>query len=118
MARWYTLLAVALVFNAVANVLMKAGMRTAPEGAGATAMLRHYLTSWPVLVGLLLFALNVLAYTQALTRIPLSVAYPLMTSLGFLIVVSASAVFFEETITWVQGIGFALIVAGVVLVAR
>lgn len=118
MSRWYMLLAVALVFNAVANVLMKAGMRTAPQGDGAAAMLRHYLTSWPVLVGLLLFALNVLAYTQALTRIPLSVAYPLMTSLGFLIVVSASAYFFEEAITWVQGIGFVLIVAGVILVAR
>jgi len=118
MARWYTLLAVALVFNAVANVLMKAGMRTAPAGGGAAAMIRHYLTCWPVLVGLALFALNVLAYTQALTRIPLSVAYPLMTSLGFLIVVSASAYFFDETITWYQGIGFALILAGVILVAR
>jgi multidrug transporter EmrE-like cation transporter len=118
MARWYGLLAVALVFNAVANILMKAGMRNAPEGLGAVGMIKHYLTSWPVIVGLLLFALNVIAYTQALTKLPLSVAYPIMTSLGFLIVVSASAYFFKETITWVQGVGFALIVVGVICVAR
>jgi multidrug transporter EmrE-like cation transporter len=118
MIRWYALLATALVFNAVANVMMKAGMLRAPESASAGEMLRHYLTSWPVMVGLVLFALNVLAYTQALTKIPLSIAYPIMTSLGFLIVVSASAYFFKETITWVQGIGFALIIAGVICVAR
>ena len=118
MVRWYALLGVALVFNAVANILMKAGMRDAPEGLALGAMIKHYLTSWPVIVGLLLFAINVIAYTQALTKIPLSIAYPIMTSLGFLIVVSASAYFFKETITWIQGVGFALIVVGVICVAK
>jgi multidrug transporter EmrE-like cation transporter len=118
MTRYYALLGIALTFNAVANILMKAGMRGAPEGAGTTEMIKHYLTSWPVIVGLALFALNIVAYTQALTKIPLSIAYPIMTSLGFLIVVSASAYFFKETITWVQGIGFALIIGGVICVAR
>ena len=118
MTRYYALLGIALTFNAVANILMKAGMRNAPEGLGATGMIKHYLTSWPVIVGLALFALNIVAYTQALTKIPLSIAYPIMTSLGFLIVVSASAYFFKETITWVQGIGFALIIGGVICVAR
>jgi multidrug transporter EmrE-like cation transporter len=117
MARWYALLGVALVFNAVANILMKAGMRSAPEGLEVGAMLKHYLTSWQVMLGLLLFAINVIAYTQALREISLSVAYPIMTSLGFLIVVSASAYFFKETITWIQGVGFALIVVGVICVA-
>ena len=121
MTRYYALLGIALAFNAVASILMKAGMRDAPAalaGAGPTELIKHYVTSWPVIVGLVLFALNIVAYTQALTKIPLSIAYPIMTSLGFLIVVSASAYFFKETITWVQGIGFALIVGGVICVAR
>ena len=118
MIKWYGLLAVALVFNAVANILMKAGMRTAPEGAGAGAMIRHYATSWPVIVGLVLFALNVVAYTQALTKIPLSIAYPIMTSLGFLIVVAASVYFFSETVKAVQVVGLVLIIAWVICVAR
>ena len=62
MARWYALLGVALVFNAVANILMKAGMRTAPEGLAVGSMVKHYLTSWQVMVGLLLFAINVILF--------------------------------------------------------
>ncbi len=118
MTRYYLFLGVACVFNAVANTLMKAGMRNAPQSTEPMVMLKHYLTSWPVLVGIVLFGLNVLAYTQSLTKIPLSIAYPIMTSLGFLIILSASAYFFKETITWVQGVGYALIIAGVICVTR
>lgn len=115
---WYGLLAVAVIFNGVANVLMKAGMRDAPEISGAGGIIRHYLTSWPVMVGLILFALNVVAYTQALTKIPLSVAYPIMVSLTGVIVISGSMMLFKEEIGWFQWLGFALILGGVVCVTR
>jgi len=118
MAKYYTFLTIALVFNAVANVLMKAGMRDAPALLTPAAQIKHYLTSWPVMVGVCLFGVNIIAYTQALVKIPLSIAYPIMTSLGFLIVVSASAYFFKETISTIQMIGFALIIGGVILVTR
>ncbi len=118
MTRWIVFLAVAVVFNGVANVLMKLGMKDAPQVAGASGLIRHYLHSWPVMLGLFLFALNVLAYTQALTKIPLSVAYPIMVSLTGVIVIASSAVLFKEEITLVQWVGFALIVGGVICVAR
>lgn len=118
MMRGYILLGVAVLFNGVANVLMKKGMTDTPDGGGATAMIKHYLTSWPVIVGLFLFAVNVIAYTQALARVPLSVAYPVMVSLTGLIVISGSMVLFKETIGWIQWVGFALIIAGVICVAR
>jgi len=118
MYRWYALLAIAIVFNGVANVLMKAGMQNAPETASAGTMIKHYLHSWPVIVGLVLFALNVLAYTQALSKIPLSVAYPIMVSLTGLIVISSSLVFFKEEIGYVQWIGFVLIIGGVICIAK
>jgi multidrug transporter EmrE-like cation transporter len=116
MIRYYILLGVACVLNAVANTLMKAGMRNAPQGAGVEVMIKHYLTSWPVIVGIVLFGLNILAYTQALTKIPLSIAYPIMTSLGIVIVVSASFLFLKESITWIQMAGFVLIIGGLVCV--
>ena len=115
---WYGLLAVAIVFNGVANVLMKAGMRHTPEFTGAGALVKHYLNSWPVILGLVLFALNVVAYTQALSKIPLSVAYPVMVSLTGVIVISGSMVLFNEEIGWFQWIGFALIIGGVICVTR
>jgi len=118
MTRGFVLLAVAILFNGIANVMMKKGMAGAVEGASAPDMIRHYLTSWPLLVGLALFALNVVAYTQALARLPLSVAYPIMVALTGLIVISSSMILFKEHISWTQWTGFALIVCGVILVAR
>ena len=118
MWRGYLLLAVAIVFNGVANVLMKAGMRDVPPGLGVSGMIKHYATSWPIVVGLVLFALNVIAYTQALSKLPLSVAYPIMVSTTGLIVIFGSMFWFKESIGSLQLVGFALIVAGVICVAR
>jgi multidrug transporter EmrE-like cation transporter len=118
MIRWYILLAVAVLFNGIANVLMKIGMKNAPESTGAVSAIQHYLHSWPVMLGLVLFALNVIAYTQALTKIPLSIAYPIMVSLTGVIVISGSMAFFKEDISGIQWLGFALILTGVVCVAK
>ncbi len=118
MTRFYLILTIAIVFNGAANILMKAGMRQDPAVSGLTGMIRHYLTSWPVMIGLFLFALNVVAYTQALTKLPLSVAYPIMVSMSGLIVVTGSMLIFKESISWIQWVGFALILAGIVCVTR
>ncbi|MBN2715190.1 MAG: EamA family transporter [Deltaproteobacteria bacterium] len=118
MARGFILLAIAVIFNGVANVLMKKGMTGTESHTGVSEAIRHYLTSWPILVGLALFGLNVIAYTQSLSRIPLSVAYPIMVSLTGLIVIGGSLVLFKETINNYQWIGFALIIGGVILVAK
>jgi multidrug transporter EmrE-like cation transporter len=111
-------LTVAIVFNGVANILMKKGMSEEQTGADAVSIIKHYLTSWPIILGLGLFALNVIAYTQALARIPLSVAYPVMVSLTGLIVITGSILMFKESINWLQWIGFALIIGGVILVRK
>ncbi len=118
MIRWYGLLVLAAISNAAANALMKAGMQHPPEDFGFISMAKHYLTSWPIIVGVVLFGLNVLAYTQALAKLSLSVAYPIMVSLTGLVVISFSIFFFKETISWIQWIGFALIIGGVACVAK
>ena len=108
----------ALVANATANILIKAGMRRVElTGAGAAAAIRQILTNGSVLAGITLFGLNVLAYAYALNKIPLSQAYPIMTSVGFLIVISFSIVFFGEALDLRQVLGLLLIVTGVVLIA-
>ena len=32
---------------------MKLGMKTPPAAAGALGMIKHYLTSWPLVVGMI-----------------------------------------------------------------
>jgi len=58
------------------------------------------------------------AYGYVLSKMNLSIAYPLMTSIGFLIVTLVSWVFLKETITLIQIGGFILILLGVWMVAK
>jgi uncharacterized membrane protein len=50
----------------------------------------------------------------AMTKFPLSYAYPFM-SLSFVFVVGLSAVFFQDSITLPKAVGIILIIAGLVI---
>lgn len=112
------LLFFAIIGNAAANILIKSGANK----IGAMDNLGHFalkaITSPAIIAGCLLFAVVLAAYSAVLTKVPLSIAYPLMTSLGFLIVVSASVTLFRETIYPGQIFGMVLILIGLWLVAR
>jgi spermidine export protein MdtJ len=108
----------ALLANAAANVLIRWGMKDQALDPGRPAqMLQGILMNGRVLAGIVLFALNVLAYAFALSRIRLSVAYPVMTSLGLVIVMVLSCALMGERITSLQLVGTGLILVGVLLVA-
>ena len=68
--------------------------------------------------GIFSFGLALVAYNMVLTRLNLSVAYPIMVSMGLIIVVLVSYFVLSESITWIQVVGFVLIIAGVWMVAR
>ena len=76
------------------------------------------ITNYHLLAGLSLFALNVVFYVVALTRLNLSVAYPIMMAGGVVIVVSVSILFLQETVSARQMAGLALLILGIVLVAE
>jgi multidrug transporter EmrE-like cation transporter len=114
----YLLLGIALTFNAAANVLIKAGLRSAalvPAGAGPV---ERFLLNGYLWGGISCFGIALGFYSWTLMKMPLSLAYPLMTTLGFAIVLGASAVLFGERLNGVQYAGLALIVAGVWLASR
>jgi len=117
MLRGFVFLSVAILFNGVANVLMKKGMVGSSDSVGLMGMIKHYFTSWPLVLGLSLFAINIVAYTQALSKIPLAVAYPIMVSMSGVLVVLGSVWLFKESIGWMQYLGFFLIIAGVIFVS-
>jgi multidrug transporter EmrE-like cation transporter len=104
--------------HVLALMLIRAGMRDRPvDPADPLGALRQILLNPLVAGGIALFAVNVVSYAYVLSRVPVSLAYPIMTGTGFLIVVSASALWLGESLDLVQGLGLLLIVAGVVVVA-
>lgn len=115
-------LAIALVLNAAANVMMKVGAKTATPlatEASLWAKACNFLNAATV-VAIMLFAANVIAYRKALDSLNISVAYPVMVSLGLVLVTFAAVTLpiLSERITAWQIVGMALIAAGVWLVAR
>ena len=114
----YVVLSLAIILNALANILMKVAMLKQEKTTDIVTMVIQSLTNPVLFLGLLSFALALVAYCFVLAKINLSIAYPLMTSLGFLIVILASWLFLGENITKIQIVGFACIIAGVWMVAR
>ena len=121
--RYGIALVAALMLNAAANLMMKFGVkRFGPSGVsleqGLTAAGGTILSNWVLILGLVLFASNVVLYTYALSGIRISVAYPIMVSGGFAIIAVVAWRWLGETLTAGQWLGIAMILVGVFLVAR
>jgi len=115
----YIIFVIAIVLNAVANILMKVGALKPGGGTHRIGdVILNMLLNPVIIAGVVCFALGLAAYNYVLIKTDLSVAYPIMTSLGFVIVVLVSWLFLKETITMIQLTGLSLIIAGVWMVAR
>lgn len=112
----YIFLALAFCFNAAANILLKvAAMRGFSfasffHGQWGSA---HFIAAGAVA----LFGANLICYLIALEQLPLSVAYPVMIGMTFLITIGV-AVTLGEHITSLRLAGCLLIIAGLVLATR
>ncbi|MGB2755663.1 MAG: hypothetical protein WBD75_12520 [Phycisphaerae bacterium] len=118
----WTFLVLALVLNAAANILMKVGSKTSvvlTDQATSAQRLFNFLNA-ATIAGIVLFGANVLFYRKALDGMNISIAYPIMVSVGLILVTLAAAfmpILSERIRAW-QIVGMALIAAGVWLVAR
>lgn len=91
------------------------GAGAMPEDAGGRIRFLAGLFLDPWIMGALAAAVLAAAFWMAaMTRLPLSQGYPL-TSLAFVLVMIASAVFFNEPLTPWKIAGTLLIVAGIVV---
>jgi multidrug transporter EmrE-like cation transporter len=73
--------------------------------------------SVPFWSGMLCYGASLCVWVAALSKAPVSTAYP-MLSLGYVVVAAVSAAWLGETLTVSKALGIALICAGVVLVSR
>jgi len=76
----------------------------------------YYLTNPWFYTAVLLFVISTFVWTQALTRVPISIAYP-MASLAYILTVVGAYYIFQEKITIIGMVGILLIISGVTLTA-
>lgn len=109
-----------VLISAVAQLLLKRGMTKVGRVsnlAGAPRMLFAALSNSIVLAGLAVFAVSALVWLVALSRVKLSVAYP-MVSLGYVVVILFSWLILKESVRPITLTGCAVIMLGVFLISR
>ncbi|HEY2682899.1 MAG TPA: EamA family transporter [Steroidobacteraceae bacterium] len=108
--------------NACAQLLLKAAVRPLAHVAHFDlAMLKQSIgvlsVSAPFWAGMGCYGLSVCVWLAALSKAPVSVAYP-MLSLGYVAVAGISAIWMGESLSLTKALGIALICGGVILVSR
>jgi multidrug transporter EmrE-like cation transporter len=117
----FALLLTGVLLNAGAQLLLKAG-------TNALGVLTLSRDTWPdtllrmatqghFVLGAACYVLSLFVWILGLSRVPVSVAYPLL-SIGYIINAIAAHYLFGEDVTTTRWLGIGFIVVGVWLVAK
>jgi multidrug transporter EmrE-like cation transporter len=115
----YLILAVSICLAVFGQLLMKHGMNQ----FGAFAVTELHLKLIPmfgnpwVFSGLCAFGLSSVFWLVILSRMELSLVYP-MVSVAYVLVALASLILFKENVTLLRWVGIGIICLGVVLISR
>ena len=116
----FALILTGVLLNAAAQLLLKAGAnRVGPveiQLHALTGAARDLAFSAPIVAGIACYAVSVMVWVIALTRVEVSLAYP-MLSIGYVVNAIAAWMLFGEQLTPLRMIGILVIILGVYLLA-
>ena len=117
----FSLIIFGVLLNAIAQLALKAGVRDlGPIGLSMDQVVPTSLRLMgePYLwTGLSLYAISVVVWILALSRVEVSIAYP-MLSLGYVVNAFAAYWLFGEVLTPMRLAGIAIIIVGVYVLTR
>ena len=117
----FSLLMTGVLLNAGAQLLLKAG--TNPVGAFQFSMENVVPIGWKlatqphIVSGLGCYVISVVVWVMALSRVEVSIAYP-MLSIGYVVNALAAWYLLGEAVSAMRFAGIFVIIIGVVMVAR
>lgn len=103
-----------VLLSSAAQIAFKRGMASPGTDLGGTYS--HALTSPLVWLGLCLYGVSTVLWLWVLSRLDVSLAYPLV-SLGFVVTMAAGVLWLGEPFSWLRVGACTLIVIGVSLLA-
>jgi multidrug transporter EmrE-like cation transporter len=117
----FLLVLLGVLLNAIAQLLLKAGANTVGpfEFSAANALpVGFKLGTEPhILGGIACYVVSVVVWIMALSRVEVSVAYP-MLSIGYVLNALAAWYWLGEAVTPLRLVGIGIIIVGVYVVAR
>jgi multidrug transporter EmrE-like cation transporter len=115
----YVVLLISILLAVGGQLLMKKGMMlfgTFPVNQLLLKLIPMFLNPW-VFSGLVCFGLSAVFWLVVLSRMELSLVYP-MVSVAYVLVALASWLFFKENLSLVRWLGILVIIFGVYLISR
>ena len=103
-------ISIAVVLGTAAQLFLKAGTNATPVGFGLVLEPR-------ILAGVGCYAMSLVVWILALSKTPVSIAYP-MVSIGFALNAGLAWWLLGEAVTPLRMAGIGIIIVGVFLVAR
>lgn len=117
----FLLILLGVMLNAGAQLLLKAGVTPlgplSPTWNDWLSTLWRVASQWPILAGLACYVVSVGVWIIGLSRVDVSLAYPLL-SLGYVVNALAAWWLFGEVLNATRWGGIVLILAGVWLISR
>lgn len=117
----YILLLIGILVSVCAQIAMKEGMRRIGFFEFTSANLLpigwRIFTNPFILLGMTGYVIGMLLWLMVLSRLELSLAYPLI-SLSYIVALAAGYFLFDEAVTLSRVLGVAIIMVGVIFITR
>jgi len=112
-------LVIAILFNALAHAFLKFGMVRTGDifDKGVKGAIKIITTNPFVIVGVIFFGISLIVYTATLSRLDLSIAYPILTTGGLALVTILSIGFFAEPLGFMRILGLMFLSLGVWIIS-
>jgi drug/metabolite transporter (DMT)-like permease len=110
-----------VMLNAAAQILMKAGTNAIGHFEFSAANILpiglKLATEWHIIVALSCYAISVVVWILALSRVPVSIAFP-MLSMAYVVNAIAAWYLLGEAFNPTKLVGMGVIILGVVIISR
>ncbi len=117
----FTLIFTGVMLNAAAQILMKAGTNAIGHFEFSAANILpigiKLATDWHIIVALSCYVVSVMVWILALSRVPVSIAFP-MLSMAYVVNAIAAWYLLGEDFSPTKLAGMAVIILGVVIISR
>jgi len=117
----FALIFTGVMLNAAAQILMKTGTNAVGHFALSSENILpigwKLATEWHIVAALFCYALSVIIWILALSRVPVSIAFP-MLSMAYIVNAVAAWYFLGEAFNPTKAVGIGVIILGVIIISR
>lgn len=110
-----------VMLNAAAQILMKAGTNAIGHFDFSVENILpigwKLATEWHIVTALFCYALSVVVWILALSRVPVSIAFPLL-SMAYIVTAVAAWYLLGEALSLSKVVGIGVIILGVIIISR